>query len=262
MWIPVITLAALLGHTSGQFQQPFPQNGFPQNGFPQSGFPQAQSAFPQGAFPQTGFPSFWDTIAQSSNLFSQPKQCVQQVVDAETLLKVVSKIVEDIPNICLSKFKMCGGFDDAARAAPQPQGFPAPPPNFDFDFLFRNPATPESNEMPEEEMVEEVFEDVNGTETKTRHRRSTSYPKPPTYSYGYPKPEYSYGYPSYEYPKPDYSYGYKPKPSYSPSLHYYQPNPAETVNLFDLFYKNPAFKNAYLGHHFSKPAESVPVQVV
>ena len=55
MWIPVITLAALLGHTSGQFQQPFPQ----------SGFPQAQSAFPQGAFPQTGFPSIWDTIAQS-----------------------------------------------------------------------------------------------------------------------------------------------------------------------------------------------------
>ena len=55
MWIPVITIAALLGHTSGQFQQPFPQ----------SGFPQAQSAFPQGAFPQTGFPSIWDTIAQS-----------------------------------------------------------------------------------------------------------------------------------------------------------------------------------------------------
>ena len=55
MWIPVITLAALLGHTSGQFQQPFPQNGFPQ----------AQSAFPQGVFPQTGFPSIWDTIAQS-----------------------------------------------------------------------------------------------------------------------------------------------------------------------------------------------------
>ena len=60
MWIPVITLVALLGHTSGQFQQPFPQNGFPQ-----SGFPQAHSAFPQGAFPQTGFPSIWDTIAQS-----------------------------------------------------------------------------------------------------------------------------------------------------------------------------------------------------
>ena len=52
---------------------------------------------------------------------------------------------------------MCGGFDEAARAAPQPQGFPVPP--LDFDFLFRNPATRESNEMPEEEMVEEVFED-------------------------------------------------------------------------------------------------------
>ena len=96
MWIPVITLASLLGHTSRQFQQPFPQNGFPR-----SGFPQTQSAFPQGTFPQTGFPS----IAQSSILFSQPKQCVQQVDDTETLLKIVSKIVEDIPNICVSNFK-------------------------------------------------------------------------------------------------------------------------------------------------------------
>ena len=37
MWIPVITLAALLGHTSGQFQQPFPQDGFPQSGFSPQG---------------------------------------------------------------------------------------------------------------------------------------------------------------------------------------------------------------------------------
>ena len=84
--------------------------------------------------------------------FNQPK-CVQQVIDAETLLKVVSKIIEDIPNICLSKFKMCGGFED------QEPGIPMPPPN--FDFLFRSPVTQESNEvpMPEEETVEEVFED-------------------------------------------------------------------------------------------------------
>ena len=27
--------------------------------------------------------------------------------------------------------------------------------------------------------------------------------------------------------------------------------------LFDLFYKNPAFKNAYLGHHFNKPAWTI-----
>ena len=46
VWIPVIALAALLSHTSGQFHQPFPQNGFPQT----------QSAFPHGAFPHTGFP--------------------------------------------------------------------------------------------------------------------------------------------------------------------------------------------------------------
>ena len=112
---------------------------------------------------------------------------MQQVVDTETLLKIVSEIVEDIPNICLSKFKMCGGFADAAQAAPQPKVFPVPPPNFDFDFLFRKTATLESTEVPEEEMVEEVFKDVNGPETKTRHRRSNSYPK----------------------------------------LHYYQPNPAK-----------------------------------
>jgi len=49
MWIPVITPAALLGHTSGRFQQPFPQ----------SGFPQVQSAFPQGAFPQKKILKMW-----------------------------------------------------------------------------------------------------------------------------------------------------------------------------------------------------------
>ena len=64
------------------------------------------SLIKKGPFPQTVFPSIWDTIVQSSNLFFQPKQCVQQIIDAETLLKVVSKIVEDIPNICLSKFKV------------------------------------------------------------------------------------------------------------------------------------------------------------
>ena len=39
-------------------------------------------------------------LCQSSNLFSQLKQCVHQVDDAGTLIKVVSKIVEDIQNIC------------------------------------------------------------------------------------------------------------------------------------------------------------------
>ena len=83
-------------------------------------------------------------------------------------------------------------------------------------------------------------------------------PKPPTYSY---KPDYGYRYGGY--PKPGYTSGYKPKPAYYyPNLHYYQPNPAQTANLFDLFYKNPAFKNAYLGHHFSKAEESGPAQLL
>ena len=83
-------------------------------------------------------------------------------------------------------------------------------------------------------------------------------PKPPTYSY---KPDYGYRYGGY--PKPGYTSGYKPKPAYYyPKLNYYQPNPAQTVNLFDLFYKNPAFRNAYLGHHFSKAEESGPDQLL
>jgi len=41
MWIPVISLAALLGHTYGQIQQPFPPNVFPRNYFPPNGFPQS-----------------------------------------------------------------------------------------------------------------------------------------------------------------------------------------------------------------------------
>ena len=84
------------------------------------------------------------------------------------------------------------------------------------------------------------------------------YPKPPTHSY---KPDYGYRYGGY--PKPGYTSGYRPKPAYYYSnLHYYKPNLAQTVNLFDLFYKNPAFKNAYLGHHFNKPEEQAPVQIV
>ena len=91
-----------------------------------------------------------------SSLFGVPKQqCIQQVVDAETLLKVVSKIIDDVPNICLSKFKMCGGFEPVPVS---PQAIPVPPPN--FDFLFRGAdASMGSNEIPEGDVVEEVFED-------------------------------------------------------------------------------------------------------
>ena len=48
---------------------------------------------------------------------------------------------------------MCGGFEPVP-----PQAIPVPPPN--FDFLFRGPdASAGSNEIPEGDVVEEVFED-------------------------------------------------------------------------------------------------------
>ena len=34
--------------------------------------------------------------------------CTQNVVSADDLLKVVTQIIEDIPNICLSRIKICG----------------------------------------------------------------------------------------------------------------------------------------------------------
>merc|ERR1711931_402078 len=74
MWASLITLTfvAILGHSSAfGIHQPLP----------------------------------WTTYDTSSLLHSQ-KQCVQQVIDADSLLKIITKIVDDIPNICLSKFKM------------------------------------------------------------------------------------------------------------------------------------------------------------
>ena len=80
------------------------------------------------------------------------KQCVQQVIDADSLLKIITKIVDDIPNICLSKFKMCGGFETPS---------PYPPPPLDFpEFRSTEDRSPQSNDIPsEEEIVEEVYED-------------------------------------------------------------------------------------------------------
>ena len=95
-------------------------------------------------------------------------------------------------------------------------------------------------------MFTPLFLTGNGTETsseKTRSRRSA-----PQHDYGYKPMPYSY--------KPNYSYGYKPKPYYYPSLHYYQPNPSQTISLWQLFSRNPAFKNAFLGHHFKEGSTS------
>merc|ERR1712183_433654 len=160
-------------------------------------------------------------VDTSSLLHSKP-QCVQQVIDADSLLKIITKIVDDIPNICLSKFKMCGGFE--APPSPQAPFFPE----------FR------TNEVPtEEEVVEEVFEDGNGTETssaKTRQRRSTD-----SGSHGHAYGGYGYG-----------GYGYPYRHYYAPSLDYYAPEHYHRVSLWNLAHVNPAFKNAYLGHLYHK----------
>merc|ERR1712113_1329974 len=160
------------------------------------------------------------------SLLHSQKQCVQQVIDADSLLKIITKIVDDIPNICLSKFKMCGGFETPS---------PYPPPPLDFpEFRSTEDRSPQSNDIPsEEEVVEEVFEDGNGTETssgKTRQRRSTC-------GYG------GLGYGGYG------GYGYK---HYAPSFDYYAPEHYHRVSLWNLAYKNHAFKNAYLGNLYHK----------
>merc|ERR1712062_378940 len=43
---------------------------------------------------------------------------LKKIVDGETLLRVINAIIEDIPDICLSKFKMCGGFNEGNQGKP------------------------------------------------------------------------------------------------------------------------------------------------
>ena len=93
----------------------------------------------------------------------------------------------------------------------------------------------------------------NGTETssgKTRQRRSTdAYLTPPYQPYYYPKPE-----PVQPYYQPQQPYYYPQSPSYGyyqPQISYYQPAYQQQVSLYSLFNRNPAFKDAYLGHHFA-----------
>merc|ERR1711962_1338427 len=90
MWASLITLTfvAILGHSSAfGIHQPLP----------------------------------WTTY--DTSLLHSQKQCVQQVIDADSLLKIITKIVDDIPNICLSKFKMCGGFETPSPYPP-PMTYP------------------------------------------------------------------------------------------------------------------------------------------
>jgi hypothetical protein len=59
---------------------------------------------------------------------TQQRQCVQKVVDADTLISVISKIIDDIPNICLSKFKLCGGYPNPQAPVSPPYHAPVSPP--------------------------------------------------------------------------------------------------------------------------------------
>ena len=223
----LITLVALLGHTSGLIHPSSPWNTF------------------------------------DTSLFHPQKQCVQQVIDADNLLKIITKIIDDIPNICLSKFKLCGGFESPASPPPPPPYFPE----------FR------TNDIPEEEVVEEVFEDAgNDTETssgKTRQRRATTgYGSHGHGSYGHAG--YGgfggyglggfggYGYGGHgSYGLGGYGgYGHGFKHFYGPSLDYYAPEHYHRVSLWNLAYKNPAFKNAFLGHHYHKKAYEEAPEVV
>ena len=85
-------------------------------------------------------------------------KCKTKVVDGETLTKIIYALIEDLPNICLSKFKLCGGFqrnDFRASSGGSPQPiFP--------DFW---------KPMNSNETVEES-ENGNSTHWAHRHRRS------------------------------------------------------------------------------------------
>jgi len=238
-------------------------------------FASTQGFFQGFPFPQTSFDDALARLSQQSNLHKP--QCVQQMVDIDTLNKVVSKLINDIPNICLSRFKMCGGF----QAPPPAQQGPLP----EF-FRSANIPNPEQNpgEFSEEGFVDEMFEDSeNGTETKTdksRQRRSATHPhygqhyhsyggyggghgynQPQTYGsgggYGYNQPQTygsggGYGYGS------GGSYGYNQPQSYG-GYNYYQPPPIyynslenRVVNLYDQFKQNPAFFDAYAGFEYNR----------
>ena len=43
-------------------------------------------------------------------------------MDGETLLRVIHAIIDDIPDICLSKFKMCGGYGQSQQGQDFYQG--------------------------------------------------------------------------------------------------------------------------------------------
>jgi len=153
--------------------------------------------------------------------------CTQNVVSADDLLKVVTQIIEDIPNICLSRIKICGscpgihhpthGHGHGHDGVPN-QGAKA------AEWVLRSlDATLDENIFDDNLNSTETGEDGNSTDssepTKNRRRRSAEeYPQAPYYpSYTYPNP------PNYPYYQPTYTSYYQPSyPSYGYNNYYAQ----------------------------------------
>merc|ERR1712062_58551 len=91
--------------------------GYVADGFLQAGTPSGFVPFWHQSQPSQNSVPVRDQSEPSQNWFNQPK-CTQKIVDGETLLRVINAIIEDIPDICLSKFKMCGGFNEGNQGKP------------------------------------------------------------------------------------------------------------------------------------------------
>jgi len=109
---------------------------------------------------QTMQPSITSNFRPVNTENSEPPKCKSKVVDGETLLKVIHSLIEDIPNICLSKFKLCGGFNEDQRRSSWKPVFPEKAMFPDF-WRAKN-----GNETADGD------DNGNSTSTHFRHRRS------------------------------------------------------------------------------------------
>merc|ERR1711860_218147 len=187
--------------------------GYVADGFLQTGQPSGfVPVWPQSQPSQNSVP-IWDN---SENRFSQPK-CTQKIVDGETLLRVINAIIEDIPDICLSKFKMCGGFNEGHQGKPVfPSFWRSMGEEFDLqddNSTSTNNSTFSSHRMRrsaddyyESEYKNEYEGEYKDYDNKPKYGYEKDYDYKPKYGYdrGYDR---DYGYPSYRqnsYRKPYY----------------------------------------------------------
>jgi len=208
-----------------------------------------------------GQPSTFDQLKKQQDLFEQFKlsqqrptnhifshhqshtdedkkpQCQQKVVAAEDLLEIITSIVEDIPNICLSRVKVCGGcptpppiFQDEPKF---PFGQRPPRPGFGQGFgpfgglrsLFgvddsvNGTASNSTQSRKRRSVDDENYGEYNGTSTGMYNETDHGYQRHyvPEEEYEYEPEEYEheeYGYDEYE--EPEYHHrphhGYQRKP--------------------------------------------------